>query len=59
MLQLLEDTPLNKEQRLFLKNSVDSANYLLLLINDILDFSKVREGVREWEREEKEKNAKG
>lgn len=45
MLQLLEDTPLNKEQRLFLKNSVDSANYLLLLINDILDFSKIEAGL--------------
>ncbi len=45
MLQLLEDTPLNKEQRLFLKNSVESANYLLLLINDILDFSKIEAGL--------------
>jgi PAS domain S-box-containing protein len=45
MLQLLEDTPLNKEQRLFLKNSLDSANYLLLLINDILDFSKIEAGL--------------
>jgi two-component system, sensor histidine kinase len=45
MLQLLEDTVLNKEQRMYLKNSTDSANILLALINDILDFSKMEAGL--------------
>lgn len=45
MLQLLEDTPLNKEQRMYVTNSTESANILLTLINDILDFSKIEAGL--------------
>eukprot|EP01111_Echinosteliopsis_oligospora_P015159 TRINITY_DN5896_c0_g1_i1.p1 TRINITY_DN5896_c0_g1~~TRINITY_DN5896_c0_g1_i1.p1 ORF type:complete len:652 (-),score=122.62 TRINITY_DN5896_c0_g1_i1:1568-3523(-) len=45
MLQLLEDTKLNKEQQEFVKNSIDSANLLLTIINDILDFSKIEAGL--------------
>jgi PAS domain S-box-containing protein len=39
--QLLEDTPLNDEQKDYLATITRSGNSLLSLINDILDFSKL------------------
>jgi signal transduction histidine kinase/CheY-like chemotaxis protein len=44
MLQLLETTSLDKEQKEYVELSKSSANNLLSLINDILDFSKVEAG---------------
>lgn len=41
MAQLLEDTPLNNEQKDYLATITRSGNSLLSLINDILDFSKL------------------
>ncbi|MDH5354361.1 MAG: response regulator [Gammaproteobacteria bacterium] len=41
MAQLLEDTPLNSEQKDFLGTITRSGNSLLDIINDILDFSKL------------------
>lgn len=41
MAQLLEDTPLNDEQKDYLATISRSGNNLLSLINDILDFSKL------------------
>ncbi|MDW8107547.1 MAG: response regulator, partial [Armatimonadota bacterium] len=44
MVQLLEDTPLNDEQREMLRTLKNSANFLLGLLNDILDLSKIEAG---------------
>lgn len=44
MLQLLETTDLDEEQKEFVELSKSSANNLLSLINDILDFSKIEAG---------------
>ncbi|MCS7300812.1 MAG: response regulator [Fimbriimonadales bacterium] len=44
MVQLLEDTPLNAEQRELLNTLKNSAHYLLGLLNDILDLSKIEAG---------------
>ncbi len=41
---LLEDTPLNDEQKMLVKTLHSSGNALLSLINDILDFSKIEAG---------------
>lgn len=41
MAQLLEDTPLNDEQKDYLRTITQSGNNLLSIINDILDFSKL------------------
>jgi signal transduction histidine kinase/CheY-like chemotaxis protein len=41
---ILESTPLNREQRNYLKNVQSSSHVLLSLINDILDFSKIEAG---------------
>jgi PAS domain S-box-containing protein len=41
MIELTLDTPLNTEQRDYLKTSLESAESLLALLNDILDFSKI------------------
>ena len=45
MTQLLEDTPLNDEQKDYLGNIVRSGNLLLSVINDILDFSRLDSGM--------------
>jgi two-component system, sensor histidine kinase len=44
MVQLLDLTPLNGEQRSFLEIIQTSGDTLLVLINDILDFSKIEAG---------------
>ena len=41
---MLMDTPLNEEQKSFLKNAKFSCDMLLSVVNDILDFSKVEAG---------------
>ncbi len=41
MLELTLDTPLNNEQRDYLRTALESAEALLALLNDILDFSKI------------------
>jgi len=44
MAELLEGTPLNREQQHYLSTIHSSAEALLTVINDILDFSKVEAG---------------
>jgi two-component system sensor histidine kinase EvgS len=44
MLELLDDTPLDEEQRHLLATAGDSAEALLQILNDILDFSKIEAG---------------
>jgi signal transduction histidine kinase/CheY-like chemotaxis protein len=52
MTQILELTPLDEEQRDFVKTIKDSGEALLKLINDILDFSKIESGKLEIEAQE-------
>jgi len=49
MTELLAKTPLNHEQRDFLRMVRQSADSLLRLLNDILDFSKIEAGKLELE----------
>jgi len=49
MLQLVEGTPLNPEQRLHLGVASSSADTLLRLLNDILDLSKIESGKLDFE----------
>ncbi|MEI6947135.1 PAS domain S-box protein [Paraflavisolibacter sp. H34] len=44
MLQLLQKTSLDEEQRMYLKTIHHAARNLLVIINDILDFSKIHAG---------------
>ncbi|MDD5298339.1 MAG: ATP-binding protein [Rhodocyclaceae bacterium] len=44
MSELLLDTPLDEEQKLYASTVVESSNQLHAIINDILDFSKVEAG---------------
>ena len=44
MAELILDTPLNPEQREYLKLVLESADSLLAIINDLLDFSKIEAG---------------
>ncbi|PJG59319.1 ATP-binding protein [Aeromonas cavernicola] len=44
MLELLQGSELNDDQRYILRNVVTSTNSLLYLVNDILDFSKMEAG---------------
>jgi PAS domain S-box-containing protein len=50
MTSLLEETPLNKQQKEFIGTIRASGETLLTLINDILDFSKIESGKLELER---------
>ncbi|MEO6055023.1 MAG: histidine kinase N-terminal 7TM domain-containing protein [Chthoniobacterales bacterium] len=43
-MQLLEDTPLNKEQQEYLNHVLQSGSSLLSIINEILDYSKIEAG---------------
>jgi len=47
--QLLQDTPLDKEQKQLLSTMTSSGASLLTIINDILDFSKIESGKIELE----------
>ena len=47
MIEILKDSPLNDEQRRFLKLGEESAQTLLLVIDDILDYSKIEAGKME------------
>ena len=49
MIELLEDTALNKEQREYTRQVKFSADTLLSLVNDILDYSKIEAGKMELE----------
>ncbi len=49
MLQLLENTPLDEEQREFIATASESSDVLMHLIDDILDFSKMEAGKLSFE----------
>ncbi len=49
MLQLIDDSPLNAEQRQQLAVAAKSADTLLHLLNDILDLSKIESGKLDFE----------
>ncbi|MFN2464292.1 MAG: PAS domain S-box protein [Candidatus Dormibacteria bacterium] len=49
MAELLQDTPLNPEQREYADTIGRSADSLLTIINDILDFSKIEAGMMDIE----------
>ncbi len=51
MLQLLEGTPMDEQQREYLTMALDSGRSLLQVINDILDLSRVEAGKMELVRE--------
>ena len=44
MSELLQDTALDDQQRLYASTITNSANALLTIINDVLDFSKIQAG---------------
>ncbi|MDM5074000.1 ATP-binding protein [Aeromonas bestiarum] len=44
MLELLQMSELNEDQRYMLRNVITSTNNLLYLVNDVLDFSKIEAG---------------
>ena len=48
-LQLLDDTPLDTEQKDFVKTAHKSADALLAILNDILDLSKIEAGKLHFE----------
>ncbi len=52
MAQILATTPLQEDQKGFVKVILDSGDALLNLINDILDFSKIESGKMELEQVE-------
>ncbi|TVP88782.1 MAG: response regulator [Pseudomonadaceae bacterium] len=47
MLQLLQTTPLDDEQREYVTVAGESTDHLLSVINDILDFSRIERGIIE------------
>lgn len=50
MLQLLQTTTLNEEQKDYTKTALSSSNSLLKIIDDILDFSKIESGILDVEK---------
>ena len=44
ILEMLRDTPLNREQQKLVRTAQGSSRHLLRIINDILDFAKVESG---------------
>ena len=52
MIELLQQTQLDRRQREFSGAAVESANALLHVINDVLDFSKIEAGKMSLSREE-------
>ncbi len=44
MMSMLDDTPLNAQQRDYIQTAKDSAQHLLTLLNDILDMSSLEAG---------------
>ncbi|MCP5415361.1 MAG: hypothetical protein H6961_12225, partial [Chromatiaceae bacterium] len=44
ILEMLRDTPLNREQQKLVRTAQSSSRHLLRIINDILDFAKVESG---------------
>lgn len=44
MMQLLENTPLNKQQQEYLQHAKNSSQHLMELVNDVLDFSRIENG---------------
>lgn len=50
MVQVLDDTPLNDQQKSYLGTIKNSGENLLTIINDILDFSKLDSGMYEIEK---------
>ncbi len=52
MMQLLQQTPINEEQREYLEIGLNSGKGLIQIIGDILDLSKIESGMMEF-REEK------
>ncbi|QTG97446.1 hybrid sensor histidine kinase/response regulator, partial [Vibrio furnissii] len=51
LLQIAQNTDLNKQQRDYLNKTQNAAQSLLVLLNDILDFSKVEAGKMEIEQQ--------
>ncbi|NIJ55457.1 response regulator [Dyadobacter arcticus] len=52
MAALLQETPLNEEQRMFTETIATCGDTLINVINDILDFSKIESGSLELENED-------
>lgn len=50
MLQLLQTTDLNEEQKDYTETALSSSNSLLKIIDDILDFSKIESGILDVEK---------
>jgi signal transduction histidine kinase len=45
MLELLQDTPLQEQQRQYISIAIESTQHLLTVVNDILDFSRIERGL--------------
>jgi len=52
LLELVLDTPLNRDQRRLLETASDSARSLMSLLNGVLDFSKIEAGKMELDEKE-------
>jgi signal transduction histidine kinase len=45
MLELLQETPLQEQQRQYISIAIESTQHLLTVVNDILDFSRIERGL--------------
>ncbi|HSB95607.1 MAG TPA: response regulator, partial [Spongiibacteraceae bacterium] len=45
MLELLQNTPLEKQQQQYINIAIESTQHLLTVVNDILDFSRIERGL--------------